>query len=198
MLIKKAIKEINGPDIHVCTTVAETGLGTVHLSFDASKFPFSIKCGIPEKHVAFTGTSPHSVPEAELDALRKVADYLFSKFGVRFANWSYDKLQVVAKKIIEAEAIINETFNNLNNILGNWKACIGILVSTQKTISHGGHPLQVSVSEELLNLKSEVEACLHHISSEMKSANTQHAHCWKGSTNNPPEVTLLYHLLYFK
>jgi hypothetical protein len=198
MLIKKAIKEINGPDIHVCTTVAETGLRTVHLSFDASKFPFSIKCGIPEKHVSFAGTSPHSVPEAEMDALRKVADYLFSKFGVRFADWSYEKLQVVEKKVAEAEAIINATFNNLNNILGNCKACIGILVSAQKTISHVAHPFQASVSEELLNLKSEVQACLHHISSEMKSANTLHAHCCKGSTNNPPEVTLLYHLLYFK
>jgi hypothetical protein len=83
-------------------------------------------------------------------------------------------------------------------MLGNWKACLGILVNTQKSISHVGHPLQLAISEELLNLKSEVEACLHHISVEMKSANTEHAHCSKGSTNNASEVTLLYLLFYIK
>jgi hypothetical protein len=198
MFIKKAVKEINGPDMHVCTTVAETGLRTVHVSFDASKFPLEIKCGIPENYVSFAGTSPHSVPKADLDASRKVADYLFSKFGVCFADCSFEKLQLVEKKIFEAEASIKETFNNLNNMLGNWKACLGILVNTQKSISHVGHPLQLAVSEELLHLKSEVEACLHHISVEMKSANTEHAHCSTGSTNNSSEVTLLYLLFYIK
>jgi hypothetical protein len=98
MFIKKAVKEINGPDMHVCTTVAKTGVRTVHVSFDASKFPLQIKCGIPENYVSFAGTSPHSVPKADLDASRKVADYLFSKFGVCFADCSYEKLQFVEKK----------------------------------------------------------------------------------------------------
>jgi hypothetical protein len=34
MFIKKAVKEINGRDMHVCTTVAETRLRTVHVRIE--------------------------------------------------------------------------------------------------------------------------------------------------------------------
>jgi hypothetical protein len=66
MLIRKALQDINGPDLHVCITVGESGLRTVHLSFDASKFPYQIKCGIPENHVSFAGTSLLSLLRAKI------------------------------------------------------------------------------------------------------------------------------------
>jgi hypothetical protein len=198
MLIRKALQDINGPDLHVCITVGESGLRTVHLSFDASKFPYQIKCGIPENHVSFAGTSLLSVPEAELDAVRKVADYLYSKFGVHFADWSYEKLRIIERKITVAEASINEAFNNINNILGNWKACFSIMLNTQKAMSLGGNPCQIAVCDDIINVKCVAEAAFDHFSSEMKCANIDHAACWIGR-KNISEVWLQHYLhsIYF-
>lgn len=81
-LIRRAVHEINGPKLHVCTTICETELKTVSVSFDATKFPFQIKCGLPESFVSFAAAKFLRVQEAELDIVRKVVDYLTYKFAI--------------------------------------------------------------------------------------------------------------------
>lgn len=54
-LIRKSVNDINGLDMHLCTTVGQTRLKIVSVSFDVTKFPFQFKEGFPENHVCFAG-----------------------------------------------------------------------------------------------------------------------------------------------
>jgi hypothetical protein len=62
------------------------------------------------------------------------------------------------------------------------------MLNTHKAMSLGGNPFQIAVCDDIINLKCVAEAAFHHISSEMKCANTDHAACWIGRKNNTSEV----------
>jgi hypothetical protein len=176
-LISKALHEINGPELHVSTSVCEMGLTTVSVSFDASKFPFQVKRGIPDKVVSLSGAKFLSAEEAELDALKRFAYYISCKFGVLFADCSYEKLCLAGKKILELETIIEHIVSNIKSMLCNRKATIGILIALQRNFAFQPTPLHLVVCGELLNLKSEVQACLHHISIIINNTYVDYANC---------------------
>jgi hypothetical protein len=79
------------------------GWQSVYVSFDARKVPFQHISGPPDHVVAFYGSKFISEYEADHDTAIKVADYLFSKFGIRIGDLSYDKAVRVEQKCQEVK-----------------------------------------------------------------------------------------------
>jgi hypothetical protein len=125
----------------------------------------------------------------------KLCDYLNSKFGIRFADWTYDKLHSLELRISDLENSMKHTVNHTKDVLGKWKTSMDILMNTQLTFSSAVNPLQRAVSEELIKLSCEVDFLLQHISSNMHHVSREHIQCCKFRIDETIEV-LFFCLLY--
>jgi hypothetical protein len=187
-LINIALGHINGPKMDVRIVLCDRGRKKVSLSFDARKIPYPIRTGARDHNVSFIGGQFLRDDEVDLDAATRVADYLCSKFGIRFVDCSYEKYQIATKKFLDVQNSIMETVGNIKSMVGNWKACVSMLGETQVAFSASTNPFQLGLSGDLISVKCEVEAWIAHISDRINSVDAEHAHSLRVNNNNFPEV----------
>jgi hypothetical protein len=197
-LINMAMADIKGPEMNVKSFVWGGGWQSVYVSFDARKVPFQHISGPPDHVVAFHGSKFISEYEADHDTAIKVADYLFSKFGIRIGGLSYDKAVRVEQKCQEVKNSIMSIVVTIKDMLWKWKASLGLLKNVESTLSVTPNPEHMVLYGKLITVRCTLKATLKDFSEKIKDTEAEyHEYFVETSTKFAEVITHLVGIVDF-